>query len=122
MWSRFFVALAVAVAVLLLPATATAEDDPPPALGILHVHSPSTLTTDGGSLLRLPPGYFLDEPTWDVLDTEITRLQDVETRLTAENEALRDAVSRSPLPGWRTLTLVGGALAAGIGIGVWASR
>lgn len=121
---KHLVALAVALAVLLLPAGAIAEGDPPfeDTSVPLHIVSASDVVTDGGSLLRLPPGYFLDEPMWLRFDTEIRRLQDAETRLAAENESLRESVSRAPPGGWRTMVLVAGALAAGIAIGVSASK
>jgi hypothetical protein len=53
---------------------------------------------------ELPPGRFLDERSWVTLDEEQRRLQDQETRLTAENKSLR-ATASAWQPGWKTLTL-----------------
>lgn len=80
---------------------------------ILHLQTPSTVTTDGGSNLRLPPGYFLDEPTMDVLDLEMKRLQDQENRLKAENESMRRS-SKWSSTDWK---VVGIALGAGFAAG-----
>jgi hypothetical protein len=87
---------------------------PPPApSGFLHMRSSSTLRTDGGSELRLPPGYFMDEPTYDKLDAETRRLQDAELRLTVENKSLRKSASGWQ-PGWYTIAgFVATSLVAG---------
>jgi hypothetical protein len=64
-----------------------------------HITSPSTLTTERGSVLTLPPGYFLDEPTWLRRDVELKGAQDQVTRLRAENESFRkDAAKFSWAP------------------------
>lgn len=68
----------------------------------LHLKTPSNVITDGGTSLRLPPGYFLEEPSWERLDLEVRRLQDRETRLSAENASLRASAS-GWTPGWKTL-------------------
>ena len=52
-----------------------------------HITTPSTVHTDGGTDLRLPPWYFLDEPSWGKLDAKARRLQDQETRLGARTRA-----------------------------------
>lgn len=39
----------------------------------------------------LPAGVFVPTENWNKLDTEVRRLQTVETRLSAENESLRRA-------------------------------
>lgn len=77
---------------------------------IYHVKSPSTLTTEKGSELKLPPGYFLDERTWQERDLELKRLQEQEARLKAENKSLRASASS---PTWLTVTTsaIGVALA-----------
>jgi len=69
----------------------------------------TTLTKDNGDQFRLPPGHFLDDPTYLVLDDDVRALQESKTRLTAENQSLRGAVAGWQ-PGWMTLavTLVGG--------------
>ena len=64
--------------------------DPAPGAPI-HVQTESQIVTYGGSRLTLPPGYFMDEPAWAKLDGEVRRLQDAETRLTAENKSLRSS-------------------------------
>lgn len=101
------------------PEPPQAEPDVPPAVdGPAHLHGPSTVTLDSGTRVRLPAGYFLPESYWDTLDLEVRRLQDTETRLTAENASLRSSESTW---GWGTVGLVAGALAAGIVGGWWAS-
>ncbi len=71
----------------------------------LHIKTPSSVTTDGGSSLRLPPGYFLEEPVWSALDTEMKRLQEREIRLNAENRSLRDSAKEISF-GWYALGAV----------------
>jgi hypothetical protein len=98
-----------ATLVLLLAARAAADPvpapvAPPPPIAFAHLASGSAVHTDGGSDLRLPPGYFVDAPGWAKLDAETKRLQDAEVRLTAENHSLRAATSGWQ-PGWRTLAL-----------------
>lgn len=85
----------------------------------LRMRAPSTLTTVSGDEYVLPPGRFLDESTFIVLDDELRRLQDQETRLKAENQSLRDSLAGWQ-PGWMTIavTLVLGA-AAGVGAYYW---
>lgn len=98
-------ALAAALAVILLANSAAAEP--------LHVRTPARLITDGGSDLRVPPGYYLPEPEWLQLDLKVKALQDDKVRLEAENKVFRD----EPGPGWVCFGLVVGALAGGILIG-----
>lgn len=123
---------AVAIIALL---SATAAADPAPPLGGIADPAPpppggladpgpdlsrpvrllsgSTVRTDGGSVLHLPPGRFLREDLWQTLDAETRRLQDVETRLTATNADLR-ATLGGWQPGWWALL---GAAVAGVGAG-----
>ncbi len=68
--------------------------------------------------IALPPGRFLGEPTWSGIDTEFKRLQDAETRLTAENTSLRQSASGWQ-PGWKLLV---GTLVVGFVGGVAAYR
>ena len=80
----------------------------------LHLSTASTVTTDGGTSLRLPPGYFLDETKHGQVDAEFKRLQDQETRLTAANGSLLKSASGFT-PGWMTAVaafVVGGAVGA----------
>lgn len=81
----------------------------------LHMRTPSTITTDGGSVVKVPPGYYLDEPTHDKLDAEVKRLQEAETRLKAENTSFRTSAA-SWQPGWWTLAVT---LASGIALGAY---
>lgn len=91
-----------------------AYGDPSPTY--LHMRTPSHVVTDGGSDLRLPPGYFLDEPTHDKVDAEVRRLQDAETRLTAENQSMRKSLDGWQ-PGFYTLAI---AAASAIVLGWYA--
>jgi hypothetical protein len=95
------------VALLLVTSSAYAEP--------VHIRSASTVTTRGGSTLQLPPGYFLDEDLWKKLDNEVKRLQDAETRLTAENKELKRTANGA------TWSLVLGALVVGtvVGAAAW---
>ena len=106
--------IAVTIAVVLCAPRVCANPDPVPAGHAVHVLTPSHLVSDGGTDLRLPPSYVIDEPTWSRLDVEVRRLQDAEHRLTAENASLRKSAS-GWRPGWKTISL---ALAAGA-VGGW---
>jgi hypothetical protein len=79
---------------------------------IYHLKSPSTLETEKGSKLSLPPGYFLDEETWRERDLEMKRLQEQEVRLGAENLSLRRSADEFP---WLA---VGGAGVIGTVLGI----
>ena len=103
---------AVAVAVLValsLPASAAAEP--------FRLHTAAQCVTEGGSDVELPPGIHLSEPDWEKIDAEIARLQEAETRLTAENAKAKEL--SSPDTSW---WLLGLAFSAGIAAGVAASR
>lgn len=104
--------VAAAVAASLLSVAAAAADPAPP----VHLQSASTVKTDGGSELRLPPSYCLDEPAWDHLDLKVRGLQEEGTRLRAENASLKKD-SGSSWFGWKSATA---ALALGIALGAWA--
>lgn len=99
------------MSLLLLTSSAAADPAPP-----LHIESPSEIKTDGGTNLRLPPGYFLEEPTYNHLDRELKRLQEKETRLDAENESLRKTIENTPNWKWWVLVSVA-AGATGVYIG-----
>lgn len=62
---------------------------------LLRVRSPSTLTTEKGAVVNLPPVRIVDEESWGTLEIEFKRLQDLETRLGAENKSLRASASSS---------------------------
>ncbi len=105
----------IALTALILAAmSGVAHGDPAPApSGFLHMRTPSTVHTDGGSDLKLPPGYFMDEPTYDKLDAEQRRLQDAELRLTVENKSMRQSLAGWQ-PGWYMIAgFVVTSLAAG---------
>ena len=78
---------------------------------IYHLKSPSEVVTQKGSKLALPPGYFLDEKTWQDRDAELKAAQEARTRLKAENESLRKSADDIP---WAT---VGCALVFGAFVG-----
>lgn len=106
------IAIIAAVCATVYARDAVADDAPPP----WHFKKAPTLTSAGGTVLTLPPGYYLADPTFDRLDAELRRAQDAETRLRAENESLRASATEGF--GWRGAALVAtGALAAGIAIG-----
>ena len=120
---RKLVAAVAALAVLLLAVGAAADPSPneipkSPVIDLsvpIHVLSPSELITDGGAHIRLPPGYFLTEPLWDLLNAEVGRLQEAETRLMAENKVFRE--SKDGGLGWILVTT---ALSIGIVVGAFA--
>jgi len=113
------VRVTAAVVVLTLCAASAAAADPAAApAGAIHVLTSAHLVSDGGTDLRLPPSYILDEPTWTRLDAEVRRLQDVETRLTAENTTLRASVGGWH-PGWKLIT---STLAVGLAVGFYVGR
>ncbi len=106
MTSRRVLAVTAALCVLLLARNAAGDCDPAPC----RLKTPATITTDGGTSVRVPPGRFLSETTWLRLDAEVRRLQDAETRLTVENKSLKESAGS---PGWGliggiALGLVGG--------------
>ncbi len=113
--TRLVVATLLA-APLLLGGVAAAE---PCVEAPCHFQSASTIKTDGGSEVRLPPGYFVSEANWAALDAETRRLQDAETRLATENTTLRAEAERLPF-GWGTVVALGLAFAAGGAAALWA--
>jgi hypothetical protein len=109
-------ALAVVCGALLASREAAADPDPPDAPAgttYLHLVHGGHLTTPGGADLTLPPGYYVDAGSWDRLDAEVHRLQDAETRLTAEEASLEASAHAGGAPGWvyAAAGLVVGALA-----------
>lgn len=112
---------ALAAALVTLSHDAAAEPSPgeagPTPAESFRFLTPARCVTEGGSTVELAPGRYLPEPAWITLDTEVRRLQAVETRLVAENRSLRE----SARPRYGTTALVVGALVAGIAIGWRAS-
>jgi hypothetical protein len=111
-------AAVAAVIALAVPARALAEGEqevPPP----WRFSSAPTCTVIPGAstpdvTIALPPGYYLADSAWDKLDLELHRLQEQETRLTAENEVFRKHARAGSL-GWRGgLLIAGTAFAAGM--------
>lgn len=109
---RLVAALVVVGLFLVSPAAAD------PATTPLHLLTSSTVVTDGGSTLKLPPSYVLTEKSWSALDLEMKRLQDLDTKLTAENGSLRAAVSGWQ-PGFYTLAV---AVVSGMALAVYVDR
>lgn len=81
--------IATVVALYAIVGTCQARGEP------IRLLTPSTVVTDGGSELRLEPGVFLPEPDFQKLDDELRRLQVQETRLTAENQSLKESMTPS---------------------------
>lgn len=111
--------LVLAAALVLAPARAQAYPiaESLPTDHVRLTSGPGTL----GILERvfvLPQGtHVLAPPAWDKLDLELHRLQDAETRLTAENTYMRNRV-KGWTPGWKTLaTTMLTSIATGIYIG-----
>lgn len=107
----------LAAACVFLSHRAAAEPAPTP----VRLLSAAQCRTEGGTDLQLEPGRYLPEPVWSSLDFEVRRLQTAETRLTAENNEFRRS-ARDGAGVWSHIVTAGAALAAGIGIGLYASR
>jgi hypothetical protein len=107
--------MAAALAVYLLATRAAADPAPSERL---RMRDPSTLTLISGRVLELPPGRFIEEFEFMKWEIEIKRLQDAETRLTAERDSYKRS-TESWSPGWKTLL---GALTVGIAIGVFVAK
>lgn len=114
---RLALAAAFALGTLLLGANVAAEPISPKEGELIHIQSPSTVKTDGGTEIRLAPSFCVDESGWNKLDLEVHRLQTTETRLTAENRSLRKSASQEAFTfGWKSLT---SAVALGLAAGYW---
>lgn len=112
------VSAVVAVGVLLASTGAAADTTTilPESQTPIRAHEPAQVCIRGAVPARcadVPPGVYVPEGRWEALDVEMRRLQDQETRLSAENKSLRESAG-SWQPGWYTLTatlltgLVGG--------------
>ncbi len=100
-------ALLVAAVALAIPRNARADFPPDDTFatqrktrvaennGPLHFADSPTITSAAGTVLALPPGYYLTDPQFAALDAELRRAQDAETRLRAENDSLRESAARS---------------------------
>lgn len=104
----------VAIALLFLltiPRDVWGDEDGPV---YLRMRNPTELCLpDRVQCTELPPGRFIQEDLWVELDNEFKRLQDKETRLTAENKSLRESATDVP---WLALTI---AASVGILTGVY---
>ncbi len=100
------------IAIVLTISARVAAGDPT----VRHVLAPAVCSTEKTPRFDLPPGYFYDETTSQVLDAEIRRLQDAETRLTAENKSLRASASGLPIS-WGVAVAVASAIGVGFAIG-----
>jgi nitrate reductase NapE component len=101
--------LALAVVVVSALASRSAAAD------TYHLKSPSKVETEKGSKLELPPGYFLDEKTWQERDATFKKAQEDATRFKAENESLRKS-AKDDYP-WLATGVVG---AFGVAVGIFA--
>lgn len=102
--------LVFAAVLVAFPTVATAD--------VLHLKTPSTVQTDGGTNLRLPPGYFLEEADYEKLDGVFKQMELDQIRLEAENQSLRDSADEVSF-GWVTL---GAAVLAGVATGYLLAR
>lgn len=100
------------VILVLAIAAATASADS------WRIRSDSEVRTKAGSVLALPPVRCYDEPAWAVIDAEVRRLQEAETRLKAERDAYA-AAPKSPSALVVGALVVGALLGAG---GYWYVR
>lgn len=109
--------IAVAILVLLYATEVRADAPvPPPAADHLVWTEPTVLCWPGLiGCVALAPGYYLSTPKFNILDTEMRRLQDQETRLIAENNSLRSSADSVPWPVLAVAASVG--LCLGIYIG-----
>lgn len=111
---------AVATLCLVLCA-ARAAADPAPTVPIpenVTITSPGAILDVAMKRFDVPRGtHILSPRKWVKLDTEVRRLQDAETRLTAENTYMRKRVEGWQ-PGWKTLTITAlSAIATGVYLG-----
>lgn len=79
----------------------------------LHIDSAFHYKTQGGSEGDLAAGFYFDQAEHDRVEKEWHRLQDSETRLTAENASMKKTLAGWQ-PGWYVLA---GALLGGVLLG-----
>lgn len=109
----------IAVTIGLLVWLASTDAFSQPAPESLRFKSAATCTTAAGNTAELSPGSVVfPGASFDLLETELERLQTTETRLTAENSSLRASAAEGP--GWGTLTLIVLSLTAGIAVSQFA--
>ncbi len=100
MFDRWLAKLCWFAAVLVVLLSADTAAEPAPSHH-LRMRDPSTLTVSNGKTYELPPGRFLSEPFFEKKDQELRRLQELETRLTAERDEYRRQAT-TWRPGWKT--------------------
>ncbi len=96
--------------------TVSPEADP------IHFKTGALAGTEQGKIFYLPAGYYLPDLAWDKVSIEFERLQNVETRLGAENKSLRETNAARP---WSMVKVVGWSMLAGAAataLGFWALR
>jgi len=103
----------IVVGLALICLTSSAVADPLPSIPA-KLPNGGNLTTPGGANLDLPPGwYIVPGDLWKDLDLEMRRLQESETRLSAENKSLK--ASASERTGWYWIA---SAVVVGFGGGI----
>ena len=81
---------ALVLAFVVSPSFSTDASAGPALTEPKHIKTPFRVISEGGTDIKLPPSYILDEPTFDYLDSELKRLETQENRLTVENKVLKD--------------------------------
>lgn len=107
MRKHMIVGAIVTAGLVLGTRSVAAEPDRMPHLrltGDRQLCKPGEKPDDPPECIVLPPGHYLDEPAWSLLDSEMRRLQTNETRLMAENNYFRKNTSGWQ-PGWKTIGL-----------------
>ncbi len=122
-------ALMLVVFIILTAPRALAQPAEEPAPVVLPMPKPHMLLRTGDGELRGPDGrtyllpqlsHVLNPDGWSELDAEMMRLQEVETRLKAENKSLRSSASDFPWLPVAIGTSLG--IAAGVYLGVKYSK
>lgn len=85
---------------------------------VWRLRTPSTVVTEGGSKISLPPAYCVDEGGWRRLDDELRKRGDEATRMRAERDSYAQEPKSAPIVIIGALIL---GLAAGAGA-VWLAR
>lgn len=108
-------ALAAIVASHMLSGPAWGDPTPiaPDLTHYIHLQSGSHVSTDGGTKVDLPPGYFMDEPTFKKLDDDVKQLQNDNTSKDAQIKVYKAQVEKWQ-PGWMALA---GAIVGGVVLG-----
>lgn len=81
----------------------------------IHINSPSELTSEGGTKLKLPPVYILSEGAYKTLDLRLKSLENQETRLNAENKYLKSRANN--FHWWFTGSVLFIGIVAGVYVG-----